>query len=406
MFSNENKDERSEKNKEKKTFLKGILLGAVVLIWTYTVVNGGIVLYRRHNNDQIPVYEKIEIINQLLNSNFAGDLDEENIRNGIFRGMLEGTGDRYTSYLTANEFYRFLEHSRGTFVGIGAGVAQAQNGGVLIISPFAGSPAYKSGILPGDVITHVDGDDISEYTLETAIGMITGEAGTVVVLTIYRESENETFDMDITRAVIEVPTVSYELLEDNIGYIRLTGFEEVSRGQFIEALENLTRQGMESLIVDVRNNPGGRLDVVVAIADRLVPEGLILFMNDASGRRTDFNSSRTHLGIPMVVLINGNSASASEVLAGAVQDHGVGTLIGEQSFGKASVQDFFPLPDGSAVRMTIATYYTPNGQAINSYGLTPDIVVEMDASDTNRLSNLEIEDDTQLQKAIYYLINN
>ncbi|MCL2611026.1 MAG: S41 family peptidase [Defluviitaleaceae bacterium] len=402
----ENNENRNQRSSEKRTFLKGILLGAVILMWTYTVVNGGMVLYRRHNNEQIPVYEKIEIINTLLESNFAGELDQENVRNGIFRGMLEGTGDRYTSYLTADEFYRFMEHSRGTFVGIGAGVAQAPNGGVLIISPFAGSPAYRAGILPGDVITYVDGQDIGTYSVETAISMITGEAGTAVNLTIYRESENKTFDVEVIRDVIEVPTVSYKIFEETIGYIKLTGFEEVSRAQFIEALESLTRQGMQSLIIDVRNNPGGRLDVVVAIADRLVPEGLILYMNDANGRRTDFNSSRNHLGIPMVVLINGNSASASEVLAGAIQDHEVGILIGEQSFGKASVQDFFPLPDGSAVRMTIATYYTPKGQAINSHGLTPDITVEMDKEYTNRLSSLELEEDVQLQKAINYLIDN
>ena len=405
MGKDENKENKIEKNREKKTFLKGILLGAVILIWTYTVANGGMVLYRRHNNEQLPIHEKIEIINNLLESNFAGELDQENIRNGIFRGMLEGTGDNYTSYLTADEFERFLEFSRGTFVGIGAGVAEAPGGGVLIISPFAGSPAYEAGVLPGDIVHYVDGHDIREYSLELAIGMITGEEGTTVNLTIYRESENETFDIEITRAVIEVPTVSYELLEENIGYIRLTGFEEVSRGQFIEALEDLVGQGMESLIIDVRNNPGGRLDVVVAIADRLVPEGLILYMNDASGRRTDFNSSRNYLNLPIAVLINGNSASASEVLAGAIQDHGVGILIGEQSFGKASVQDFFPLPDGSAIRMTIATYYTPNGQAINSYGLTPDIIVEMDQTYTNRLSSLELEEDIQLQRAIFYLLN-
>ncbi|MCL1924443.1 MAG: S41 family peptidase [Defluviitaleaceae bacterium] len=397
---------KNERNKEKKTFLKGILLGAIMLVWTYTVVNGGIVLYRRHINENLPIYEKIEIIQSLLEQNYAGELNYQSIRDGIFRGMLEGVGDRYTSYLTVDEFERFLDQARGTFVGIGSSVAEAPDGGVLITFPFPNSPAYISGIVPGDIITHVDGADIRGNTLEMAISMITGEAGTIVTLTVYREDENRTFNVDVTRAVIEVPTVSYELLEDNIGYIRLTEFGEVSRSQFIEALDSLTEDGMESLIIDVRNNPGGRLDVVVHIAQRLVPEGLILFMNDANGRRTDFTSTPAHLGIPMVVLINGNSASASEVLAGAIQDHGVGTLIGEPSFGKASVQDFFVLPDRSAVRMTIATYYTPNGQAINNYGLTPDIVVEMDSAQSARLSTLELEEDIQLQKAISYLSSN
>ena len=393
-------------NNEKRTLFKGILLGAVILIWTYTVVSGGIALYRRHNaTREIPIYEKIDIITNLLYSNFVGDIEAEHLRDGIFRGLVEGAGDRYTTYLTTNEFTRFLDSARGTFVGIGAGVAEAPNGGVLILSPFEGGPAYNSGILPGDVIRAVDGTSILSYSLEVAISMITGDEGTVVNLTVYREFENRTFDIDITRAVIQVPTVSFEILEEGIGYIRLSEFGAFSREQFAEAVLELKEDGMEALILDVRNNPGGRLDVVVGITETLVPEGLILFMNNNEGQRTEFNSRGDYLGIPMVVLINGNSASASEVLAGAIQDHGVGTIIGEQSFGKASVQDFFPLPDGSAIRITIATYYTPNGQAINNYGLTPDIIVEMDPFLSARLSQIERYEDVQLMEAISYLQN-
>ena len=404
--------ENNEKNKvklssEKKIFFKGIILGAIILIWTYTVVNGGMIFYRRNNaNREIPIEEKIEIITNLLDINFVGEIEEANLRDGIFRGLVEGAGDRYTTYLTTAEFTRFIDAQRGTFVGIGAGVAEADGGGVLILSPFEGGPAYNAGILPGDIIRAVDGTSILTYSLEVAISMITGDEGTVVNLTVYREFENRTFDIDITRAVIQVPTVNFEILEEGIGYIRLSEFGAFSRVQFAEAVEALKEEGMEALIVDVRNNPGGRLDVVVGITETLVPEGLILFMNDASGQRTDFTSRGAYLGIPMVVLINGNSASASEVLAGAVQDHGVGTIIGEQSFGKASVQDFFPLPDGSAVRITIATYYTPNGQAINNHGLTPDIVVEMDPFLSARISSIERYEDVQLIKAIEYLQNN
>ncbi|MCL1935627.1 MAG: S41 family peptidase [Defluviitaleaceae bacterium] len=385
---------------EKKTFLKGLIVGIIAIIWGYTVVSGGMVLYRRHFGNDITVGDKIDLILAILEDRFVGELDIQAMQNAMFAGLLYGVGDRYTSYMNSSEFQRFLEFARGTYVGIGAVVTRAEDGSVLIVSPYQGSPAYNAGLLPGDRIRKVDGEDISMNDLSITIGMIQGEEGTSVTLTIFRETDNSTFDIDIIRRLIEIPTIFYEMLEDNIGYIRMTGFEGVTYLQFVEAYESLLSDGMEGLILDLRNNPGGRLDVVVDIADRIVPEGLIVYTEDAHGNRREEISDSNQIEIPFVILINGNSASASEVLAGAARDHGVARLVGQQSFGKGLVQDIIPLPDGSAIRVTIATYYTPNGVSIHGYGLTPDYIVEVEDSVSARIHQIEREEDVQLNKAI------
>lgn len=383
---------------ERKIFLKGLLVGIVILIWGYTVTNGAIALQRR--NQELTVTEKIDIIYSILERSFVGELDRGRIEDAMFSGMLYGVGDRYTSYMTAEEFARFMELSSGAYEGIGAVVSRDDDGSVLVVSPYVGSPAYLAGILPGDRIISVDGYDIRHQDLALTISMIRGPAGTSVELTIYREIESETFIVDIVRGLIEIPTVAHEMLETNIGYIKMSGFEVPTYDQFVNALDELNDMGMEALIIDLRNNPGGRMDSVVRVTDRLVPEGIIVYTEDGSGNRRYMRSSRGHIGIPLVLLINGNSASASEILAGAVQDHQVGVLVGQQSFGKGSVQDIFPLPDGSAIRVTIATYYTPLGNSIHEKGLTPDYVVPMDAALSARITQLTLEEDVQLQRAI------
>lgn len=389
---------------EKKTFVKGLLVGIIIIVWGYTVTSGGMILYRRHLQE-ITVSEKIEIIHAILEHNFVGELDEQAMLDAMFAGMLYGVGDRYTSYMSAYEFQRFIQFSSGTYVGIGAVVARAEDGSVLIVSPYQGSPAYTAGLLPGDRIRKVNGEDITSNDLSVTIGMIQGPEGTTVTLTIYREMDGTTFDLDITRAIIEIPTIKSEMLENNIGYIRMSGFERVTYNQFVDAFNNLTEEGMEGLILDLRNNPGGFLDVVVNITDRLVPEGLIVYTEDAHGNRREQRSDSRQIEIPLVILINGNSASASEVLAGAAMDHGIARLVGEQSFGKGLVQDIFPLPDGSAIRVTIATYYTPNGTSIHGEGLTPHYVVPMDDYRNARVHQLTLEEDIQKQKAIEVIEN-
>ena len=386
---------------ERRIFTKGLVVGIIVLVWGYTVVNGGMALYRRHFAEQITVTEKMGLIHSILDQNFVGELDMQAIQDGIFAGMLYGVGDRYTSYMNAEEFTRFMEFTRGTYVGIGAVVTRAEDGSVIVVTPYEGSPANQAGILPNDRIKQVEGIDIRDKAdLSEIIALIQGQAGTPVNLTIYREDENRTFDVEVIRALVEIPTISHEMLDNNIGFIRMTGFEAVTYNQFVDAYEDLEARGMEALILDLRNNPGGRLDTVVNITNRLVPEGLIVYTEDAQGQRRELFAEPGQIEIPFVILLNGNSASASEVLAGAAQDHGVATLVGEQSFGKGLVQDIFPLPDGSAIRVTVANYFTPLGRNIHEKGLTPDYVVEMSEEDNANVSRLEPEEDIQLQKAL------
>lgn len=414
--------------KDRRTFIKGLLAGIIIIVWGYTVASGGMALYRRGNN-ALSVPAKIELIQAILEQNFKGELDQQAMLDAMFAGLLYGVGDRYTNYMTADEFTRFMEFARGSYVGIGAVVTRDEDGSVIIMSPYVGSPAYEAGLLPGDRVRKVDGQDITPNDLSVTIGMIQGPEGTPVVLTVFREYDNTTFDVEIIRATIEIPTIFYEMLTDieaiemsleaedlapftgldlsevNIGYIRMTAFEGVTYQQFVEAYESLHAQGMQGLILDLRNNPGGRLDVVVNITNRLVPEGLIVYTQNARGQRHEERSDAHQIEIPFVILINGNSASASEVLSGAAQDHGVAVLVGEQSFGKGLVQDIFQLPDGSAIRVTIATYYTPDGRSIHGVGLTPDHVVAMDPALSARIHQIERGADHQLHRAVEIMQN-
>lgn len=385
--------------KSNKKFFTGVLVGVVAVIWLNTVINGAISTYRRFVARDITVNEKVDLIFAILDHVYVGEVDRRNIENGLFRGMLYGVGDRYTSYMSYDEFKRFMEITSGTYVGIGAGVIRDEEESIVIVSLYQGSPAYNAGLLPGDVIREIDGIDVTSYDLSSAVNMMRGPEGTAVILSVYRRGENETLDIEIVRQKIEVPTISYEMLEENIGLIRISGFEKVTYSQFLEAYEGLVEKGMEGLIIDVRNNPGGLLDVVVNIANLIVPEGIIVYTEDTNGNRRVQYSNEEHVNIPLAVLINGNSASASEVLAGAIKDHGVGIIVGEQSFGKGLVQDIFPLPDGSAVKVTIATYYTPNGISIHGEGLTPNYVVPMDETLTLKIGTLDIHEDIQLEKA-------
>ncbi|MCL2236455.1 MAG: S41 family peptidase [Defluviitaleaceae bacterium] len=349
------------------------------------------------------VSQKLSHIYRIINHNFIGDFDLETALDVMFAGFVYGAGDPYTVYLSSDAFVAFRENTQGEFVGIGVSIAtDPADGRILVVSPFEGSPAFGAGVLPGDKIIRVDGVEVfgNERTQE-AIGMMRGERGTPVTITVLRESEDITLDITIVRDIIQVETVRHRVIEDtNIGYLRISQFDRVTYDQFINAYEDLMGQNIEGLIIDVRNNPGGLLDVVNSIADVLVPEGIITYTEDARGRRTNAYSDARQIEIPLVVLVNGNSASASEILSGAVRDTGVGELLGTTTFGKGLVQNVFPLPCGAAVKVTIARYFTPAGICINGEGIVPTHYVEMPAELTNRLSTLEQEYDVQLLEAI------
>jgi len=351
--------------------------------------------------DGADILEKLHHIHRIIENNFIGDFDLELAIEMMFAGFVYGAGDPYTVYMDEVTFAAFREETEGSFIGIGVSITvDVTDNRILIISPFEGSPAFEAGILPGDKIVRINGYEVFGDGINEAIRMMRGEAGTEVIVTIYRESNGTTFDVPIIRAVIEVETVRSSVLEGNIGYIRISQFDRVTYEQFVTAYERLMEQNVGGLILDVRNNPGGLLDVVNNITNMLVPEGIITYTEDAQGRRVYIPSDSRQIEIPLVVLVNGNSASASEVLSGAVLDTGVGELLGTTTFGKGLVQNIFPLRDGSAVKVTVQRYFTPSGRSIHGEGITPSHYVEMDVELTNNLMRLSPEEDVQLQEAL------
>ena len=286
-----------------------------------------------------------------------------------------------------------MESTTGSFYGIGAVCQKADDGAILISEAYEYAPAYKAGIRNGDKVIEVNGEDITGMDLSVAVALIKGEKGTDVNLTIMRNGEKMNFT--VTRDKIDIKTVSSEVLDNNIGYIYISQFDDVTTDQFKEAVNDLQNQGVAGLVIDIRNNPGGVLKTVVDMLDYILPNGLIVYTETKDGTRQEYSGSDNHeLNLPMAVLVNGNSASASEIFAGAMQDYDKAQIIGTQTFGKGIVQTIRPLTDGSAVKYTIAKYFTPKGQDIHGKGVTPDSIVELPDDAT---------EDVQLKAAVDYL---
>lgn len=348
--------------------------------------------------------EKFNEIKELIDVLYYETYSEVELYDNVYDSMLLSLDDPYSDYFTPEEMTLFMESSSGTYEGIGVVVSYSEDGNeVIVVAPYEGAPGDLAGMRPGDVIKFVDGIDLFGMSLEEAVTYIKGEKNTPVVLTIYRPSTEETFDLTIIRDEITEETVFHEVLDDNMGYIRLTGFQEVTDEQFDAALEVLQGEGIEGLIIDLRNNPGGSLDTVLNICDRILGEELIVYTENKYGDRKEyFSDAETYLDLPIVVLVNEYSASASEILSGALKDLGVGTLVGNTTFGKGLVQNIIPLEDGSAVKVTIARYYTPGGNYINEVGIEPDVEVILEDENVY-MFDTEHDEDVQLQKAIEVL---
>ena len=294
------------------------------------------------------------------------------------------------------------ESISGAYSGIGATLTQDPDTGDLsVVSCFDGTPAQEAGLQPGDVITGWNGNSVEGMELSELVSKIKTDPEEQLTLEI--ERDGEILEVELTRREVQIPTVEYEMLDDQIGYIRLVEFDEVTADQFKEALEDLENQNMKKLIIDVRNNPGGVLQVVCDMLDQLLPEGLIVYTEDKNGNRKEYTSDEEHqFTKPLAVLANENSASASEIFAGAIQDYGIGTIVGTTTFGKGIVQRTFYLSDGTGVKLTVAKYYTPKGHDIHKKGITPDVEIELDEELKNQ-SSISHEEDNQLQKAIEVL---
>lgn len=345
---------------------------------------------------------KIRQIEEMLDTYYVEDYDKELAEELMYTGLVAGVGDPYTYYLSADSLAEQVEKNSGHFVGIGVEIYPGDDGYIVVSSVTPGGPAEAAGILAEDKITEVDGESITGKTAADVSALVKGEEGTDVTLTIFRESTGEVLEKTVTRQDIQVQTVSWRMMDDNIGYISITNFRENTYSQFKEALDTLEAEGMEKLVLDLRNNTGGLVKSAHEIGEELLPEGIMVYTMDKEGNREDTLCDDVYNDVPMVVLVNGNSASAAEILAGAIQDTGRGELIGTTTFGKGLVQRLFTLPDGSGLNVTIQKYYTPNGTSIHGVGITPDYEVEL-PEEYAQQTNIPAEADTQLQKAVEVL---
>ena len=405
-----------EQKNENEKFLKGLFCGVFLVLicmagcllhlqWKMTrraAVSTGSEKTETLDMNLSQVKKKTGEIEELINAYYLDEIDGQKVEDTMYTGMVAGLEDLYSVYYSKEELESMEESISGAYSGIGATLTQDPDTGELsVVSCFDGTPAQEAGLQPGDVITGWNGKSVEGIELSELVSKIKTDPEEQLTLEIERDGEN--LEVELTRREVQIPTVEYEMLDNQIGYIRLVEFDEVTADQFKEALEDLENQNMEKLIIDVRNNPGGVLQVVCDMLDQLLPEGLIVYTEDKNGNRKEYTSDEEHqFTKPLAVLANENSASASEIFAGAIQDYGIGTIVGTTTFGKGIVQRTFYLSDGTGVKLTVAKYYTPKGHDIHKKGITPDVEIELDEELKNQ-SSISHEEDNQLKKAISVL---
>lgn len=352
-------------------------------------------------------FSKVQIVESIIKENYLEDVEEDKLMDGQLKGLVQSLEDPYSQYLTPEEYEDLNQQTSGEYGGIGVIVTPGDDNLITVVSPIKGTPGEKAGLKPEDKIISVEGQEFMADEMDKAVKVMKGEPNTDVTLTIMRKAKdgsNETFDVDITREKIRLETVETEILDGNIGYVNIASFDELTYEDFKEELSNLEEEEIEGLVVDLRNNPGGLLDVTADIADEFLGEGVIVYTENKNGEKEYYNSEKSKIDLPLVVLVNEGSASASEILSGAIKDYGRGELVGTKTFGKGVVQRISELPsnDGSAIKLTISEYFTPNGTNIHGVGIEPDIVVEL-PDDVEYIGVENLEEDLQLQKAIEVL---
>lgn len=387
-----------QQNKRVGTLLLGMIIGIVFTALVGSISFAGVRLYnsvRRTGTQEASVtneepqsvvnedsMEKLEAIEEVIDEYYykEEDIDTSAMIDGMYAGVVDALNDPYSVYYTAEEWNQLMQETEGIYYGIGAYLSIDPTTTLARISGvIPGTPAEEAGLRENDIIYMVDGESVQGMELTEIVSRVKGEENTVVHLTIVREGETDYLEMDVTRSKIESPTVTYEMYDNGVGYIRITEFDDVTVNQFTTAMDSIKEADAKGLILDLRSNPGGSLSAVVDIARQMLPKGLIVYTEDKNGKREEYTcDGKQELQIPLVVLVNGNSASASEIMAGAIKDYGIGTLIGTTTFGKGIVQRILPLTDGTALKLTISAYYTPNGNNIHGIGIEPDIACELD----------------------------
>lgn len=425
----------------KNKFWKGALVGALLTAFAGLIIVGmslGIFLIGRtaidgpqqaaesnqaENQDGSldlnRITKKITTLQQIIDKYYLFDEDATKVEDWIYKGMMYGLNDPYTTYYTAEEYQKLSEDTEGEYHGIGVMISQNRSTGIItVIKVFKDTPAAEAGMRPGDVLYKVGDMEVTGMDMDILVkDYIKGKDGSEVALTVFRQDEGEYVDLKMERRNVTVQTVEYQMLEDHVGYIAVSQFDVVTADQFKAAVDDLEKQGMKKLLVDLRNNPGGVLDTVVDMLDYILPDDLIIegdkdlvrtnteatllvYMADKNGKGGQEYASDGHsLDIPLAVLVNGESASASEVFTGAMKDYGGATVVGTKTFGKGIVQNLIPLDNGTAIKMTTAHYYTPSGFDLHGKGIEPDVEVELKEELKNQIT-VDVKEDNQIQAAL------
>ena len=365
--------------------------------FTGTGVGKSLVSSSNANNE---IANELNKYRKIIDKYYLGDVDEEKLKEGAIKGYIEGLGDKYSEYISKEDMEDYMADTTGNFVGIGIYMVQdTKSNKIMVLSPIKGGPAEKAGIQPGDYIISVDDVDYAGDQMSVAANKIKGEAGTTVKIKILRDSETKEYELK--REKITVNPVEGKVLDNNIGYLEFSSFDDGTAEEFKNKYEELQKQGITSLIIDLRNNGGGIVKEALEIADYILnKDDVILYEVDKNDKETVEKSTNDPIiNMPIVVLTNGNTASSSEILAGALKDHGKATIVGEKTYGKGVIQQLLTLPDGSGLKITSEEYLTPNKTKINGIGIEPDEQISLPDTVKNVL-NVEEKDDTQLQKAI------
>ena len=405
---------------EKRSFFRGLMLGLgsglLVLIAFFFYISPVVFGVRmipvrisqkettgksdNVNNDGKLDFEKINqklaTLQNVVSNNFLFQEDMEKVEDGIYSGMMAGLGDPYTVYYNKKDFKALTESTSGKYSGIGAVVTKDPSTGIVtLMRVFDNSPAKEAGLEDGDILYKVNDVDVTSEDLDVLVStQVRGEEGSKLKVTVLRGEDKEEIEAEVTRRSIEVPTVAHKMLDQHVGYLSVAQFDEVTSDQFKAAIDDLNSQGMQKLVIDLRDNPGGVLSSCVDMLNYLLPKGLLVYTADKDGKGDKFYSDDAHqLDIPIAILVNGNSASASEVFAGAMKDRGRAKIVGTKTFGKGIVQTLLSLQDGSAVKITTQHYYTPSGFDLHKKGIEPDVVVELNKETKTKVDN-------QLQEAI------
>lgn len=383
----------------KKSFFKGAFCGALAILLVIGVVSCGVkanIVSSGNKRVTSDTERKLGVLHSLIDESFLGEVDEKKLEEGLYEGYVSGLEDPYSVYYDAEDTKSFMESSEGEYSGIGAVMTQNKDSGIITLTHvYEDSPAMKAGLADEDILYKVEGKEVTGEDLTEVVSRIRGDKGTEVELTVLRGKKNEEVTVVAVRDTIETQTVQTRMLEDHIGYLSVSEFDSVTYNQYVKGLNDLQGQGMKALVVDLRGNPGGNLNTVCDILDLMLPKGLIVYTQDKKGEKREMTSDEENqFTLPMTVLVNGNSASASEIYAGAIQDYGLGKIVGTQTYGKGVVQQIFDLRDGTCVKLTIAEYYTPKGRNINGTGITPDVKVEYEPDEKSP------EADNQLDTAV------